>query len=137
MTVRKIVKDFPAAASSDVNKPELLPKDLRTVIDVAGFLLLARKVSFLSKVFKMEQEEYNKEKIIWSYIKFTDSQVIVGEVADVATYAFGPTIVVTPLAHSALLSGTKQVHSQSYVYSFLFSFWAKCHILLHYCTCKT
>ncbi|RZC59355.1 hypothetical protein C5167_006659 [Papaver somniferum] len=57
MIVRKIVKDFPVAASSDVNKPELLPKYLRTIIDVAGFLLLARKVSCLSK--------FSPRPIIW------------------------------------------------------------------------
>ena len=31
-------------------------------------------LSFWQHVFKMEQEEYTKEKIDWSYIEFVDNQ---------------------------------------------------------------
>jgi myosin-5 len=33
---------------------------------------------FNQHVFKMEQEEYEREKIDWSYIEFVDNQVCVG-----------------------------------------------------------
>ena len=34
------------------------------------------KYTFLQHVFKMEQEEYKKEEIDWSYIEFVDNQDI-------------------------------------------------------------
>lgn len=31
-------------------------------------------IAYLQHVFKMEQEEYTKEEINWSYIEFVDNQ---------------------------------------------------------------
>ena len=36
--------------------------------------MLAKSAIYLQHVFKMEQEEYTKEEINWSYIEFVDNQ---------------------------------------------------------------
>ncbi|RZC75407.1 hypothetical protein C5167_050885 [Papaver somniferum] len=42
---------FAEAASSDVTKPELLPKDFRTIIDVVGFLSAGQGVNLHEFIF--------------------------------------------------------------------------------------
>ncbi|RZC88615.1 hypothetical protein C5167_016476 [Papaver somniferum] len=42
---------FAEAASSDVNKTKLLPKDFRTIIDVAGFLSAGQGVKLQEFIF--------------------------------------------------------------------------------------
>ncbi|KAI3794980.1 hypothetical protein L1987_37622 [Smallanthus sonchifolius] len=66
-------------------------KSLIGVLDIYGFesfktnrcltayqseLIAGISISFLQHVFKMEQEEYTKEEIDWSYIEFVDNQDI-------------------------------------------------------------
>ena len=40
-------------------------------------------------VFKMEQEEYTKEEIDWSYIEFIDNQDILDLIEKVCEYVLG------------------------------------------------
>ena len=37
-------------------------------------IVFCSAICFLQHVFKMEQEEYTKEEINWSYIEFVDNQ---------------------------------------------------------------
>lgn len=40
----------------------------------------------LQNVFKMEQEEYNREQIDWSYIEFVDNQDVLDLIERVCAY---------------------------------------------------
>lgn len=44
------------------------------------------RLSFLQHVFKMEQEEYTKEEINWSYVEFVDNQDVLDLIEKVLTY---------------------------------------------------
>lgn len=50
--------------------------------------MLINLVGYLQHVFKMEQEEYTKEKIDWSYIQFVDNQDVL-DLIEKVTFLFG------------------------------------------------
>ena len=50
-------------------------------------LLLILLLDFFQHVFKMEQEEYRKERINWSYIEFIDNQDVLDLIEKVFTYS--------------------------------------------------
>ena len=50
----------------------------------------------LQHVFKMEQEEYSKEEINWSYIEFIDNQDVLDLIEKVFTWFFSPVFLLYP-----------------------------------------
>ena len=44
-------------------------------------------------VFKMEQEEYTKEEIDWSYIEFVDNQDVLDLIEKVIPFSFTQTTI--------------------------------------------
>jgi hypothetical protein len=64
--------------------------------------LFTLSFGFLQHVFKMEQEEYTKEEIDWSYIEFVDNQDILDLIDKVLASSSSPIFFFVTL-HDTLL----------------------------------
>lgn len=67
-------------------------QEIRFCFSVSGFsgtLVIAVSPSpFLQHVFKMEQEEYTREEIDWSYIEFIDNQDVLDLIEKVGYFSY-------------------------------------------------
>lgn len=58
-------------------------------------------ILLLQHVFKMEQEEYSKEEINWSYIEFIDNQDVLDLIEKVVSH-----VIITDFGYSEALECT-------------------------------